>query len=220
MIIRFNVTGSERKRLSYALGKITLFEPVYMGPPTFAYRVHNYLIDRTGAIECPPSATKAIVERIVELLKAEGFTPLAIEGDALVIRFPKEFFTLDGIARLKQLIENKATLFSRAFRSDNISLRETDKEICFAWFTTYREDGETKAYIDFASALCQMAENRKRIVAKPYDGTNDKFAMRLFLVQLGLKGEKYKQTRKILLRYLTGNSAWRDGAPTRGEDIK
>lgn len=82
------------------------------------------------------------------------------------------------------------------------------------------EDGEAKAYTDFVFALLNMAKQKKRIIAKPYDGDNDKFTMRLFLVQLGLKGEKYKNTRKILLRYLTGNSAWRNGVSHESEGLK
>ncbi len=220
MIIRYNVNGKERKRLAQALGKITMWEPVYIGAPTFAYRVHNYLVDRTGAIECPPSVGKLIVDRIVELLREEGFVPVSIEGTALTIRIPKETVSPESINRLRQIIHSKAVLFERAFRTSVISIEESDKEICFPWFTVYGEDGESKAYTDFVIALCGMAEARKRITAKPYNGSNDKFAMRLFLVQLGMKGEKYKQSRKILLRYLTGNSAWRDGAPNRGEEAK
>lgn len=220
MIIRYNVTGNERKRLAQALGKITMWEPEYIGAPTFAYKVHNYTVDRTGAIECPDSATRPIVDRIVQLLKEEGFIPTAIDGTDLTISIPKETITPDALFRLRQIICNKATLFERAFQTNMLSLEESDDKISFPWFTLYGEYGEAKAYTDFVFALCRMAQERKRITAKPYDGNNDKFSMRLFLVQLNLKGEKYKQTRKILLRYLTGNSAWRDGVPTGGEDMK
>ena len=51
------------------------------------------------------------------------------------------------------------------------------------------------------------------MISQFYLGDNDKYAMRQFLVRLGLKGKEYKETRKILMRNLTGNGAWRDGVP-------
>lgn len=217
MIIKYNVTGSDRKHLAFALGKITLWEPVYEKAPSFAYKVGNYIVDKTGAIICPTAATKVIIDRIVKLLKEEGFTPTDIIGDAFTISMPKDTLTPDALFRLRQIICSKATLFERAFQAKVISLHETDDKISFPWFTIYGEDGEAKAYTDFVFKLCNMAAERQRITAKPYVGDNDKFAMRLFLVQLNLKGEEYKQTRKIVLRYLDGNSAWRYGAPPKNE---
>lgn len=220
MIIRYNVTGNERKRLAFELGRITLWEPVYEKAPTFAYKVGNYTVDKTGAILCPTATTKPIVDRIVKLLKEAGFVPTDILGDALVISIPKDTITPDAMFRLRQIIQSKTTLFEHAFQTNMISLEETDDKISFPWFTVYGEDGEAKAYSDFVFALCRLAQERKRINAKPYDGKNDKFTMRLFLVQLNMKGEEYKLTRKILLRHLTGNSAWRDGSPDGGAEIE
>ena len=208
MIIRYNVTGEERKHLAYELGKITLWEPVYAKAPTFAYKVGNYTVDKTGAVTCPTGMTKDVLDRLVVLLKEQGFVPESVEGDALTISIPKDTVTPC----------NKAALFERAFQTNVISLEESDDEISFPWFTVYGEDGEAKAYSDFVFALCRMAQERKRITSKPYDGNNDKFTMRLFLVQLDMKGDEYKQTRKILLRHLSGNSAWRNGTPVGGED--
>ena len=218
MIIRYNVTGEERKRLAYELGKITLWEPVYAKAPTFAYQVGNYTVDKTGAVICPSGITKDVLNRFVALLKEEGFVPESIEGDALTISIPKDTVTPDALLRLRQIICNKAALFERAFQANIISLEESDDKISFPWFTVYGEDGEVKAYSDFVFALCRMAQERKYITTKPYDGNNDKFTMRLFLVQLDMKGDEYKQTRKILLRHLSGNSAWRNGTPTEGGD--
>lgn len=218
MIIRYNATGEGRKRLAYELGKITLWEPVYAKAPTFAYKVGNYTVDKTGAVICPTGMTKDVLDGLISLLKEQGFAPESVEGDALTISIPKDTVTPDALLRLKQIICNKAALFERAFQANIISLEESDDKISFPWFTVYGVDGEAKAYSDLVFALCRMAQERKRITAKPYDGNNDKFTMRLFLVQLGMKGDEYKQTRKILLRHLSGNSAWRNGTPNEGGD--
>lgn len=213
MIIDYNVTGQQRKKLAQALGAIVLWEPVYAGAPTFAYNVGNYTVDKNGAISCPASATREIVNQIVAKLRAEGFTPVSIEGDALTIELPRELFTTEAMDRLRENIGAKSLLFKRAFHTDTISLDVQEDRLCFPWFHLHGLDGETDAYSQFICALGKMARERQRVTAKPYDGTNDKFTMRLFLVQLGLIGPKYKQTRKILLMNLTGNSAWKNGAP-------
>lgn len=44
---------------------------------------------------------------------------------------------------------------------------------------------------------------------KPVD--NEKYAFRCFLLRLGFIGEEYKEARKILLKNLTGNGAWKNG---------
>ena len=72
-------------------------------------------------------------------------------------------------------------------------------------------DGEVLAYQQLVSLLGLTAKEQKRIspIEKPQD--NLKYAMRLFLVRLGFIGDEYKQSRKILLRDLSGNSSWRSG---------
>ena len=49
---------------------------------------------------------------------------------------------------------------------------------------------------------------------------NEKYAFRCFLLRLGFIGDKYKQTRKILLRNLAGSSAFKDGQPKEVESCE
>ena len=55
-----------------------------------------------------------------------------------------------------------------------------------------------------------MAKNSKRITAKERTVDNEKYAFRCFLLRLGFIGDAYKTSRKILLKNLDGNSAFRD----------
>lgn len=58
-----------------------------------------------------------------------------------------------------------------------------------------------------------MTKVQKRITAKEKETDNDKYAFRCFLLRLGFIGESYKQERKILLRNLSGSSAFKSGNP-------
>ena len=100
-------------------------------------------------------------------------------------------------------------LFQRAFRTDSTEVEITEEKINFTWFpyTTYSD--EIAAYTQFISRLCDMARDAKRVSSKPTETDNDKYAFRCFLLRLGFIGKEYKTARKILLRNLTGNSAFR-----------
>jgi hypothetical protein len=41
---------------------------------------------------------------------------------------------------------------------------------------------------------------------------NEKYTFRCFLLRLGFIGEEYKETRKVLLKNLSGSSAFKSGA--------
>ena len=56
-----------------------------------------------------------------------------------------------------------------------------------------------------------MARTQKRITAKEKEVDNEKYAFRCFLLRLGFIGAEHKQTRKILLRNLSGSSAFKAG---------
>ena len=62
-----------------------------------------------------------------------------------------------------------------------------------------------------------MARNAKRVNAKEKDTDDEKYAFRCFLLRLGFIGAEFKTERKILLRNLTGSSAFRSGQPKEVE---
>lgn len=55
-----------------------------------------------------------------------------------------------------------------------------------------------------------MARNSKRITTKEREVENEKYAFRCFLLRLGLIGQEFKNSRKILMKNLEGNAAWKN----------
>ena len=92
---------------------------------------------------------------------------------------------------------------------DELPVEVGDMKVSFPWFAGTPTPEEVKAYDHFICALCEMARNQKRITAKERDTGNDKYAFRCFLLRLGFIGPEFKQERKILLRNLTGSSAFK-----------
>ena len=142
-------------------------------------------------------------------------TPLPEDDAHLTISIPRKLLPDDALARLRQIVANKEVLFKRAVMSDTLPIETTEDEVSFSWFTLTGTDGEAEAYAQFITALCQMAKEQKRILDKPYDGDNDRFAMRIFMVRMGMKGDKFALARKLMMKHLTGNSGWRYGAPPK-----
>ncbi len=70
---------------------------------------------------------------------------------------------------------------------------------------------KVEAYTHLIALLNQNAKALKHASAKAKDTDNDKFTFRVFLIRLGMVGNEYKVTRKVLLEKLEGNSAFRSG---------
>lgn len=95
---------------------------------------------------------------------------------------------------------------------NELPIEKTEEKVTFPWFKKVIEDADAaNAYIHFVYALCEMAHNQKRISVQEREVENEKYAFQCFLLRLGFIGEKYKVERKILLKNLTGSSAFKNG---------
>ena len=154
---------------------------------------------------------------------SESGTSAEADDTKLTISIPRAKLPDDALMRLRAIVSNKEDLFKRALLADALSIEVTDEEISFPWFTLSGIDGEAEAYAQFITYLCKMAVDQKRVQDKPYDGDNDRFAMRIFMVRMGMKGKQFDLARKLMRKHLTGNSGWRyeDSAnkPNRNRSI-
>jgi len=69
--------------------------------------------------------------------------------------------------------------------------------------------GKIKAYVQLYLALSKRARISKAASATKVTTNNPKYAMRTWMLSLGLIGEEFKACRFHLLAKLQGNSAWR-----------
>ena len=132
--------------------------------------------------------------------------------DRFSISMRRDFFDEALLSKLDRLIESKSDLFKMAFKTDDLSYDVTDDRVTFAWFPWTKESGEGIAYSTFIDLLTKHLKEQKRVNASKTQTDNPKFAMRVFLIRLGMVGNEYKAARKILLRNLEGSSAFRKGA--------
>ena len=216
--IRFTLEPKQRPKLSQEIGKILGAAPHYERVPSCAYDIAGYRLDKEVVLHITEGAETETMENLIRQLRECGFQDdaefteeIPIQQDKLTIAVPRACLTDTVLENLQKIIANKQTLFQRAFQTDSTKVEITEEKINFAWFS-YTEDGdEIAAYTQFISRLCDMAREAKRVSPKPTETDNDKYALRCFLLRIGFIGKEYKTVRKILLRNLTGNSAFRYG---------
>ena len=215
--IRFTLKSKQRPKLAQEIGNILGTAPHYERVPSCAYDIAGYRLDKEGVLHIPEGAEEITKDLILQLRErgfqddAEITEEVPVQQDKLTIAIPRESLTDTALENLQKIIANRQTLFQRAFRMDSTEIEITDEKINFTWFPYTVDGDDIAAYTQFISRLCDMARDAKRVSSKPTETDNDKYAFRCFLLKLGFIGKEYKTARKILLRNLTGNSAFRCG---------
>ena len=207
MIIEFQLIGEKRKELAKTVSEIIGAPAEYQFMPTCAYKIGEYYtVTKEGNLEISDSADSKETEHLTEELKKRGYD-IPTEN-RLTIQMPADFFDEHTLSNLRQICENKAALFQAAFQTDSLDIISSDEKVEFPWFKV-EQDGDADAYCTFISMLCEFAKNQKRINNKFETSDNPKYTMRCYLLRLGMIGVEYKSTRKVLLRNLSGSSAFR-----------
>lgn len=224
MKLDYNCTGADRKNLVAVLAEHTGQKAKYLGAPSFAYQVDCITIDKNRVLHLEDNADPNWVEAIQTRLAASGFTciseaygnpqsePVIDEEPASIsIQMPMTSFTESSLQNLFDLVDAKGNLIKKALGVSDLTINLLDDRMAFDWFPADSTPEEINAYTAFVAALCAMARNQKRITAREKAVDNEKYAFRCFLLRLGFIGVKHKQTRKILLRNLSGSAAFKGG---------
>lgn len=95
---------------------------------------------------------------------------------------------------------------------DLIGLTITDEAITFTGFPLSDDPEKIQAYTQLAAQMNRLAKEQKRSQAKAVDTKNEKYIFRIWLLALGMGGDEFKITRRVLLAPLTGNAAFKDQA--------
>ena len=140
-----------------------------------------------------------------------GDAPNADESDLLTVEFPLAGFTPQALDHLTKMVTAREALIKAALGTDDMPIQVTEETISFPWFTL-SDPSEAASYTQFIAALCKTAMAKKRVTAKERGLTgNPKYAMRCWLLSLGLIGDEFKNARKLLLAKLDGNSSFKNG---------
>ena len=235
--MRIETKTDNRRKMVQDIAEFTGEELRYVGPPTFSYTVGRLTIDRDGVITSETEEgedlltqflqEKGYLEAPVDEVKIE--IP-ADTGDGkflqnLLAMIHARAYLLNQITRyetfavsdsllekLEQLPEENAyETFQTLLTADTEGLKGLmveDGKVTFA-FPLSPDSAKYKAYAELAEKIIKRAKEAKRVSATPVVEENEKYYLRIWLVQLGMAGAVNKESRKALLAGLKGHTAFR-----------
>ena len=228
-----------RKELTRVISEFTS-EPVkYMGPPSFAYTVGNYMVDRDGTVAASTAEAETELKNHLRSLELLDEEPVE-NPNRMDIAVPANDLTggmlrsLVFMVHSKQYLLNKVTgeetfIVPDALVDELIAKDELSKEDFMAAISRHEElkglafDGDNvvfnypiaedgaknKAYAEVSAFIVSAVRHAKRVSQKEQKPENEKYYLRVWLLRLGLGGLGGKESRKALLQGLKGHTAFR-----------
>lgn len=237
MRVKYDVPGIQRKNLAKEIAKWLCTQVKYLGAPSFAYEIGACRLEPDGNLTINDESNNLLVEPLLEHLEDEGYKRIdegpweaeivgletepkndteevvsaaQCENVGLTVAVPRESFTDDALQNLQKLIDAKGGLIKKALAVHSLPIEVDEEKISFTWFSDVQKAETVSAYTHFITALCDMAKKQNRVTAKEKSADNEKYTFRCFLLRLGFIGSEYKKERKILLRNLSGSSAFKN----------
>ena len=234
MQVKYNVTGARRKEQVKVIADTTGAKAEYKFMPTCNYEIDYFTVTKDGSLLFDDRADSEEVEQVLEAIAAAGFDCEPQDGaDSEVeeVSEPEENapqgentgltveIPLDkvSVGNLTNLLDSKGTLIKKALGIEDIRFEIKDDRVAFPWFEELPDADSVKAYTHLIAALCKLSKEQSRVSPTEREAANEKYAFRCFLLRLGFIGSEYKAERKILLKNLSGNSSWKNGAPAKEE---
>ena len=233
MQIKYNVTGDRRKALVAVMRDVLQDTTRYLGAPSFAFQVGGYTVDKNGTVTCPDGTDETQIEMLIRELAHDGFigervgeaakpaepttvesdqlkkeTPRTVDPDRLAVELPKDGISPTAMENLRRLVASKATLLKKALGTESLPITEHTDRIEFGWFRPTDDQVEITAYYQLVQGLCELARTQKRVLAAERPVESDRFALRCMLLRIGFIGDAFKDSRRVLLRNLTGSSSY------------
>ena len=206
--IPFSPNKRGRKKLAEALAAHLGVNPVYAGTPSFDYLIGQARLDRDWVLHLPENIdTDALTETVI----TAGFAPTS-ENYGLTLAFPTTRWDEATAAKLEALLAAKGALIAKALviPATPMAIDEAEGTVEFAWFDQLPDAEVIEAVSVLIQLMIEHAKTATRVSAKPAKtGGNDKYAMRCWLLRLGMIGDNYKHVRRVLLANLEGNAAWK-----------
>ena len=232
--LHYTLAGEQRKQMAQVISEIIQEKVVYKRVPTCAYQIGSFTISKDGVLSWAEDTDAETVKGVVAGLQMMGFTAKtelriaeqidstekaapdeaseegSVDSSKLTVEIPLRLVDEATLANLDRIIEGKGSLIQKAIGADSLAYEVTDSKVLFPWFTLSGDADEALAYTQLISKLVEQARTAKRVTMKEKAVENEKYAFRCFLLRLGFIGQEYKTTRRVLMRNLEGNAAWKN----------
>ena len=228
--------AQNRKELVKAISAHLNAEAVYVGPPSFAYRVGDFTIDRDGRVSAENDADLAGLRN---MLVEQGYADA--EPEMLEIHVPTDDLDANALCNLVYMVKSKQYLLNRVTRRETFKISDSiiaaltehtpadgaafraavsadademigltfyEDNVAFA-FPLSEDAAKNRAYAEIAAFMVKAAREATRISWEERKPQNEKYYLRCWLLRLGLTGAGAKESRKALLAGLNGHVAFK-----------
>ena len=235
--MRIETKTDNRRKMVQDIAEFTGKELRYVGPPTFAYEVGSLTIDRDGVIISETDEDENLLTQFLQdkgyLEAPVDEVRIVIPADTndrtflqnLLSMIHARAYLLNRITRcetfavsdsllekLEQLPQENACEAFQTFLSEDSEglkgLAVEEGKVTFA-FPLPQDSAKSRAYSELAALITKKAKEAKRVSASPVVEENEKYYLRIWLVQLGMAGTASKESRQALLAGLKGHTAFR-----------
>ena len=145
------------------------------------------------------------LRRLVNLIYSRG--PLLSKSTGGQFSVDKDLITaLDDAGVITSatdfisMVKEQGGLTGLSFEGDKVS---------FTGFPLTEDADRNKAFQQIACLMNKHALEQKRIQAKVVNDDNERYAFRIWLLRIGMNGDEFKTSRKILMENLSGHTAFR-----------
>lgn len=134
-----------------------------------------------------------------------------VDGYSITVPMPSKELISETLfeTRLTKVLNAKAKLLKKAFKTNTVGFVIKDDNITFNWLKGDADPLMIQATMKFVSALVKLISEGKSVKFRERVLHSEKYAMRCFLVRLGFVGDEFKQDRRMLVQNLTGSSSFR-----------
>ena len=168
--------------------ELTVTLPMARHTGTTVRNLINLIYTRAGLLNKALGTSFRVDEGLVEALK----------NDACAL-------TLDRLFETVEAYENR-----HGKAADGLCV-EPDK-LTFSTLPGTDDPALLRTFTTLCAMMNKQALTQQRVQAKEASADNEKYAMRVWLLRLGMNGPEYKEERSVLMRNLSGHSAFRTDA--------
>ena len=111
---------------------------------------------------------------------------------------------IDDLKGLKEVLEELGINRCPGFKIDF-----DEKTFTFKLYSSKLNPERIKAFQDLCVLIARYGRALNRASFKQAQDDNPKYALRTWLIRIGMNGPEYKESRKTLLKHLEGSSAFR-----------
>ena len=184
-MIKYNVTGPDRKRLVKRLERLTGFKAEYQRLPTMAYKVGPYTVTKDGSVigDLPQ-------DHVMSLAKS-GFVgkyteTISRKSTGTILSIPMDSMSMKALDNFQNILESKGSLIRKSLDLKELPVDYEEDELRIRWF-----------------------EHTTPVVTD-----NPQYTFRCFLNSLGFIGDRHKALRDTMLKRLPGSKSYPRGKPT------